>query len=107
MNQDTITILVYIMMLIAGIYLIVIGIKEKNKSPEQRKKAKDGTQKYYENKKKKEIEHQKSMDKVIADDPILQKIDKEIGDLNQKADKYLKQDKEYMAMLKKHGIDIK
>ena len=108
MNQDTITILVYIMMLIAGIYLIVIGIKEKNKSPEQRKKEKDEKiLKDYENKKKKEIEHQKSMDKVIADDPILQKIDKEIGDLNQKADKYLKQDKEYMAMLKKHGIDIK
>ena len=41
MNQDTITMLVYTMILIASIYLIVKGIKEKNKSPEQRKKEKD------------------------------------------------------------------
>jgi hypothetical protein len=49
----------------------------------------------------------KSIDDLIKNDPILQKLDKEIGDLNQKADKYLKQDKEYMAILKKLGIDIK
>jgi hypothetical protein len=49
----------------------------------------------------------KSIDDLIKNDPILQKLDKEIGDLNQKADKYLKQDKEYMAVLKKLGIDIK
>ena len=49
----------------------------------------------------------KSIDDLINNDPILQKLDKEIGDLNQKADKYLKQDKEYMAILKKLGIDIK
>ena len=49
----------------------------------------------------------KSIDDLINNDPILQKLDKEIGDLNQKADKYLKQDKEYMAVLKKLGIDIK
>ena len=38
---------------------------------------------------------------------VLQKLDKEIGDLNREAGKYLKKDKEYMALLKKHGIDIK
>ena len=49
----------------------------------------------------------KSIDDLINNDPILQKLDKEIGDLNREADKYLKKDKEYMALLKKHGIDIK
>ena len=49
----------------------------------------------------------KSIDDLIKNDPILQKLDKEIGDLNREADKYLKKDKEYMALLKKHGIDIK
>jgi hypothetical protein len=49
----------------------------------------------------------KSVDDLIKNDPILQKLDKEISAINQKADKYLKRDKEYMAILKKHGIDIK
>ena len=49
----------------------------------------------------------KSIDYLIKNDPTLQKLDKEIGDLNREADKYLKKDKEYMALLKKHGIDIK
>ena len=49
----------------------------------------------------------KSIDDLINNDPILQKLDKEIGDLNREAGKYLKKDKEYMALLKKHGIDIK
>jgi hypothetical protein len=49
----------------------------------------------------------KDVDDLIKNDPILQKLDKEISAINQKADKYLKRDKEYMAILKKHGIDIK
>ena len=107
MNQDTITMLVYTMILIASIYLIVKGIKEKNKSPEQRKKEKDEKiLKDYENKKKKEIEHQKSMDKVIADDPIIQKIDEEIGDINKEAGKMLTKDRKTLAKLKAQGIEI-
>jgi hypothetical protein len=118
MNQETINILVYTIMLIAGVYLIVKGIKEKNKSPEQRKKEKDEKieqrkkekdekiLKDYENKKKKEIEHQKSMDKVIANDPILQKIDKKIGELNKKAGKIVSKDRKSVAMFKARGIDI-
>ena len=107
MNQDTITMLVYTMILIASIYLIVKGIKEKNKSPEQRKKEKDEKiLKDYENKKKKEIEHQKSMDKVIADDPILQKLDEEIGDINKEAGKMLTKDRKTLAKLKAQGIEI-
>jgi hypothetical protein len=49
----------------------------------------------------------KDVDDLIKNDPILQKLDKEMGALNREAGKYLKKDKEYMALLKKHGIDIK
>ena len=107
MNQDTITMLVYTTILIAGVYLIVKGIKEKNKSPEQRKKEKDEKiLKDYENKKKKEIEHQKSMYKVIANDPILQKLDEEIGNINKEAGKMLTKDRKTLAKLKAQGIEI-
>ena len=34
------------------------------------------------------------------------KLDKEISEINQRADKYLKKDKESMAILKKYGIKI-
>jgi hypothetical protein len=47
-----------------------------------------------------------SVDDLIKNDPILQKLDKEIGDLNKKASKHIRKDKEYMALLKKYGIQI-
>jgi len=48
----------------------------------------------------------KDIDDLIKNDPILQKIDKEIGDLNKKAGKYIKKDKATMDILKKYGIKI-
>ena len=49
----------------------------------------------------------KDVDTLIKNDPVLQKLDKQIGDLNKRAEARLKADKDYMALLKKHGIDIK
>ena len=48
----------------------------------------------------------KNIDDLIKNDPVLQKLDKEIGDLNKRAADRLKRDKDYMALLKKHGIEI-
>ena len=48
----------------------------------------------------------KNVDDLIKNDPVLQKLDKEIGDLNKKASKHIKNDKEYMSLLKKYGIEI-
>jgi len=49
----------------------------------------------------------KNVDDLIKNDPVLQKLDKEIGDLNRKAAKRLEKDKDAMDILKKHGIEIK
>lgn len=49
----------------------------------------------------------KDIDTLIKNDPILQKIDKEIGDLNDKAAERLKKDDLAMKILKKYGIEIK
>lgn len=49
----------------------------------------------------------KNVDDLIKNDPVLQKLDKEIGDLEKKAADRLKKDKDYMALLKKHGIELK
>ena len=50
---------------------------------------------------------QKNIDNIIKNDPVLKKLDKEIGDLNQKAGERLKNDVEAMKILKKLGIEIK
>lgn len=52
-------------------------------------------------------EKPKDIDSIIKNDPILQQIDKRIGDLNDKAAERLKKDKNAMAILKKVGIEIK
>lgn len=52
-------------------------------------------------------EKPKDIDTIIKNDPILQQIDKKIGDLNDKAAERLKKDKNAMAILKKVGIEIK
>jgi hypothetical protein len=49
----------------------------------------------------------KNIDAIIKNDPVLQKLDKEIGDLNQKASEILKKDAAAMKILKKLGIEIK
>lgn len=49
----------------------------------------------------------KNVDDLIKNDPVLQKLDKEIGDLNIKAAKRLEKDKDAMDILKKYGIEIK
>ena len=49
----------------------------------------------------------KDVDDLIKSDPILQKIDKEIGDLNDKAAARLAKDDLAMKILKKYGISIK
>jgi hypothetical protein len=49
----------------------------------------------------------KDIDTIIKNDPILQKIDKEIGDLNDKAALRLQKDADAMKILKKLGIEIK
>lgn len=49
----------------------------------------------------------KDIDTIIKNDPILQKIDKEIGDLNDKAAERLRKDVDAMKILKKLGIEIK
>ena len=48
----------------------------------------------------------KSVDDLIKNDTILQKLDKEIGDLNKKASKHIEKDKVTMDILKKYGIKI-
>ena len=47
------------------------------------------------------------LEKLIKNDPTLQKLDKEIGELNAKYSKELKGDKRFMAIAKKHGIEIR
>jgi hypothetical protein len=49
----------------------------------------------------------KDIDNIIKNDPVLQRLDKEIGDLNQKASERLKTDVEAMKILKKLGIEVK
>jgi DNA-directed RNA polymerase subunit H (RpoH/RPB5) len=49
----------------------------------------------------------KDIDTIIKNDPVLQKIDKEIGDLNDKAAERLRKDVDAMKILKKLGIEIK
>jgi hypothetical protein len=48
----------------------------------------------------------KDIDTIIQNDVVLQKLDKQIGDLNDKAAERLKKDVEAMKILKKLGIDI-
>ena len=48
----------------------------------------------------------KSVDDLIKNDPILQKLDKEIEDINKKASKHIRRDKVTMDILKKYGIKI-
>ena len=48
----------------------------------------------------------KSIDDLIKNDPTLQKLDKEIGDINKKASKHIRKDKVTMDILKKYGIQI-
>jgi hypothetical protein len=49
----------------------------------------------------------KDIDNIIKNDSVLQRLDKEIGDLNQKASERLKTDVEAMKILKKLGIEVK
>jgi hypothetical protein len=56
---------------------------------------------------KKKEDRADSINDLIAKDPVLQKIDKAIGDLNDKAAETLKKDKWATDILKKYGIDIK
>jgi DNA-directed RNA polymerase subunit H (RpoH/RPB5) len=44
---------------------------------------------------------------IIDNDPVLRKLDKQIGDLNDKAAERLKKDAEAMKILKKLGIEPK
>ncbi|MDB4093876.1 hypothetical protein N9543_06115 [Flavobacteriaceae bacterium] len=81
MNQETINMLVYTIMLIAGVYLIAKGIKDKKKG-------------------------KTTIDDVIKNDPTLQKIDKEIGRLNKEAGKMLTKDRKTVALMKARGIEI-
>lgn len=53
-----------------------------------------------EDRKKKRIDH------LLDSDPVLNKLDKQIGDLNDKAANRLKKDPEVMKILKKLNIDI-
>lgn len=49
----------------------------------------------------------KDIDSIINNDPVLQQIDKKIGDLNDKAALRLQKDADAMKILKKLGIEIK
>jgi hypothetical protein len=49
----------------------------------------------------------KNVDDLIKNDPVLQKLDKQIGDLNKKAMDRLEKDKDAMDILKKAGIIVK
>tara|TARA_Y100000389_G_scaffold78013_1_gene74796 strand:+ start:1829 stop:2050 length:222 start_codon:yes stop_codon:yes gene_type:complete len=44
---------------------------------------------------------------IIKNDPTLQKLDKEIGDLNAKYSASLKSNKTFMTLAKKYGVEIK
>jgi hypothetical protein len=48
----------------------------------------------------------KDIDTIIKNDPVLQKLDREIGALNDKAAERLKKDPMAMKVLKKLGIQI-
>lgn len=52
------------------------------------------------------IRRKKNIDDLIKNDPTLQKLDQEIGDLNRAAAKRLLKDRKYVAMMKANGIDI-
>jgi hypothetical protein len=45
--------------------------------------------------------------KIIQNDPTLQKLDKEIGDINAKYSKSIKGNKTFMALAKKYGVEVK
>ena len=50
----------------------------------------------------------KDIEDIIKNDPVLQKIDKEIETLNKKAtDRIKATDPDFIELLKKHGVDIK
>jgi len=57
--------------------------------------------------KKKKPKDRKAIEKMIANDPRLQAIDREIERLNKEADKRIQSDPWKVAFLKKHGIDLK
>ena len=48
----------------------------------------------------------KSVDDLIKSDTVLQKLDKEIEDINKRASKYIRRDKVTMDILKQYGIKI-
>lgn len=52
------------------------------------------------------IRRKKNIDDLIKNDPTLQKIDQEIGELNRAAAKRLLKDRKSVAMMKANGIDI-
>lgn len=52
------------------------------------------------------IRRKKNIDDLIKNDPTLQKLDQEIGDLNRAAAKRLLKDRKSVAMMKANGIDI-
>lgn len=52
------------------------------------------------------IRRKKNIDDLIKNDPTLQKLDQEIGDLNRAATKRLLKDRKSVAMMKANGIDI-
>jgi hypothetical protein len=56
---------------------------------------------------KKKEDRSKKISDIINNDPILKKLDKEIGDLNDKAAERLKKDADAVKILKKIGIEIK
>jgi hypothetical protein len=56
---------------------------------------------------KKKSERKKDVNDLINNDPVLKQLDKEIGDLNDKAAERLKKDADAMKILKKLGIEIK
>jgi hypothetical protein len=43
---------------------------------------------------------------LIANDPVIKKLDQEIGELNNRAAERLRKDKEAVKILKELGIDI-
>ena len=47
-----------------------------------------------------------TIDDVIKNDPVLNKLDKEIGDINKKVGKELSKDRKTVALMKARGIDI-
>ena len=47
-----------------------------------------------------------NIDDVIKNDPVLNKLDKEIGDINKKAAKELSKDRKTVALMKARGIAI-